>query len=237
MSTLGVARGNGNISHCAAAGHRGRGVPGNGQNQLSEDLLKQLSLRGDLRTFSRGDVLIREGEASDSLYVLVAGELKVYTCGDRGRELVYNVLRPGEFFGEMFLDGGQRSASVRAVCTSLCVVVGPDAFREFMHGYPEFAECLVLKLISRVRHATGQLRSLAMKDVYERTSALLNELAVDDGNVRSIGPAVTQQEIADRIGATREMVNHVIRELLRGGFLVREGKRRIVLVRDLPKHW
>ena len=213
-------------------------MQGGSQNQLSQELLDRLSLRGDLRTFARGEVLIREGEVSDSLYILVAGELKVYTSGDKGRELVYNVLRPGEFFGEMFLDGGPRSASVRAVSTSLCVVVGSSAMREFMHAFPEFAECLVLKLIARVRHATQQVRNLAMKDVYERTSALLNELAIiEEGNVRAIGPAVTQQEIADRVGATREMVNHIIRELMRGGFLVRDGRRRMVLAKELPKHW
>lgn len=237
MSAPGVAGGKGNNSHCNAATNRGVGVAVSGQSQLSDELLSQLSLGGELRTLARGEVLIREGEVSDSLYVLVAGELKVYTRGDKGRELVYNVLRPGEFFGEMFLDGGPRSASVRAVCTSICVVIGPDKFRDFMRGYPEFAECLVLKLISRVRHATEQLRSLAMKDVYERTSALLNQLAVDEGSVRAIGPAVTQQEIADRIGATREMVNHIFRALVRGGFLVRDGKRRMLLAKELPKHW
>jgi CRP/FNR family cyclic AMP-dependent transcriptional regulator len=206
------------------------------KHQLSDELLSQLVARGDLRTFARGDLLIREGDQSDSLYILVAGELKVFTCGERGRELVYNVLRPGEFFGEMFLDGGPRSASVKAVCTSICVVVAREEFRDFMREYPEFAESLVLTLISRVRHATEQLRDLALKDVYERAASLLNELAVAEGNVRTIRPAVTQQEIADRIGATREMVNHVIRDLVRGGFLVREG-RQMILARDLPKRW
>jgi CRP/FNR family cyclic AMP-dependent transcriptional regulator len=207
------------------------------QDQLSKELLSQLSLRGQLRTFARGELLIQEGEQSDSLFILVAGELKVFTQGENGRELVYNVLRPGEFFGELFLDGGPRSASVKAVCTSMCVIVGPNEFRSFLGGYPEFAECLVLKLISRVRHATEQLRAMAMKDVYQRAVALLNDLAVADGDVRAIDKSITQQEIADRIGATREMVNHVIRELVRGGFLVRDRDRRMVLAKELPKHW
>ena len=207
------------------------------QASLSEDLLAQLSLRGEMRTFARGEQLITEGERSDALYILVSGELKVYTRGENGRELVYNVLRPGEFFGEMFLDGGPRSASVKAVCTCLCVVVGPAEFKAFLGAYPEFAECLVMKLISRVRHATEQLRSIAMQDVYQRAASLLNDLAVDDGEVRAIDKSITQQEIANRIGATREMVNHVIRELERGGFVVRDRQRRIVLAKDLPKHW
>jgi CRP/FNR family transcriptional regulator, cyclic AMP receptor protein len=207
------------------------------QDQLSKELLSELSLRGQLRTYGRGELLIREGEQSDSLYILVTGELKVFTQDDSGRELVYNVMGPGEFFGELFLDGGTRSASVKAVRTSICVVVGPTEFRAFLGGYPEFAECLVLKLISRVRHATEQLRAMAMKDVYERATALLNELAVEDGDVRAIDKSITQQEIANRIGATREMVNHIIRELVRGGFLVRDEERRMILAKELPKHW
>jgi CRP/FNR family cyclic AMP-dependent transcriptional regulator len=207
------------------------------RKQLSEDLLANLSTRGDLRTFARGQMLITEGEMSDALYILVAGELKVFTSDERGRELVYNVLRPGEFFGEMFLDGGPRSASVKAVCTSMCVVIAPGEFREFMRVYPEFAESLVLMLISRVRHATEQAKSLALNGVYERAVSLLNELAIEDGCVRSIDQGVTQQEIADRIGATREMVNHIIRDLLRGGFLVRDEQRRLVLAKPFPKHW
>jgi CRP/FNR family cyclic AMP-dependent transcriptional regulator len=204
---------------------------------ISKDLLSKLELRGTLHTFARGELLIREGEHSDSLFILISGELKVFTCAEKGRELVYNVLRPGEFFGELFLDGGPRSASVKALCTSTCVVVGPDEFRSFLASYPEFAESLVQKLISRVRHATEQLRDLALKDVYQRTAALLNELAVDEGGVRAIDASMTQQEIADRIGATRETVNHIIRELVRGGFLVRDPDRRMVIAKALPKHW
>lgn len=200
-------------------------------------MLSSLSARGDLRTFARGVILITEGEMSDSLYVLVAGELKVFTRDERGRELVYNVLSPGECFGEMFLDGGPRSASVKAVCTSICAVIAPDELRRFMQENPEFAECLVLKLIERVRHATEQTRRLALSGVYERAVALLDELAVGANGVRAIEPALTQQDIADRIGATREMVNIVLRDLTRGGFLVRDEQHRMVLPKQLPKHW
>ncbi len=206
-------------------------------DQLSDRLLAQLATRGNPRTYQRGELLFEEGEQSDSLYILLSGELKVFTRGDNGRELVYNLLRPGELFGELFLDGGPRSASVKATCASECMVVGPVEFGEFMRSYPEFAECLVLKLIARVRHVTEQLRSMATKDAYERVAALLNELAVDEGGARVIDKGITQQEIADRVGATREMVNHVIRELERGGFVVRDRDRRMVLAKELPKHW
>ena len=208
-----------------------------GNDQLSNHLLAQLSARGNPRTYARGEVLIEEGASSDSLFILLAGELKVFTRAENGRELVYNVMHPGEFFGELFLDGGPRSASVKAVTTSTCVVVGREQFRDFMTSHPEFAERLVLKLISRVRHVTEQLRSVATKDVYCRVTSLLGELAVKEGGLRVLDKSVTQQEIADRIGATREMVNHILRELTRGGFLERDADRRIVLAKELPRHW
>jgi CRP/FNR family cyclic AMP-dependent transcriptional regulator len=200
-------------------------------------LLLNLGERGDLRRYARGELLINEGELSDALYILVSGQVKVFTRDERGRELVYNILKPGEFFGEMFLDGGTRSASAKADSDVQCVVVGPAEFREFMKAYPEFAECLVVKLIQRVRHATEQTRSLALSGVYERTAAMLNRLAVEEDGVRAVRVAVTQQELADRVGATREMVNHVLRELVRGGFLERDEGRRIVITKPLPKHW
>lgn len=203
--------------------------------QLSAELVASLSRRGDLREFPRGELIIHEGDQSDALYILVSGEVRVFTRDGRGRELVYNILQPGEFFGELFLDGGPRSASARAATDAQCVVVGPDAFRGFMREYPEFAECLVMKLIARVRHATQQTRSLALSGVHERTVALLNRLAVVENGERLLPPAVTQQEIADRIGASREMVNHVLRDLARGGWLTRRKDRRMVLAAELPK--
>jgi CRP/FNR family cyclic AMP-dependent transcriptional regulator len=208
-----------------------------GGDQLSAQLLAQLTTRGNPRTYQRGEVLFEEGSRSDSLFILLSGELKVFTRGDHGRELVYNVMRSGEFFGELSLDGGPRSASVKAVTTSICVVVGRELFRDFLTTYPEFAESLVLKLIARVRHATEQLRSVALKDVYGRVVTLLNELAVERNGLRSLDRSVTQQEIADRVGASREMVNQIFRDLVRGGYIEKDKERHMLIARELPRNW
>lgn len=204
---------------------------------LSDELLSELAERGDLRSYPRGEILIQEGEQSDALYILIAGRVKIFTRDERGRELIYNVLSAGEYFGEMFLDGGSRSASAKAVTAVECVLVGPEAFRGFLNTYPEFAESLVLTLIARVRHATQQIRSLALSGVYERTVQLLNRLAVDEDGARMLPVAMTQQEMAERIGATREMVNQIMQGLVRGGFLSRAGDRRLVIAKELPKQW
>jgi CRP/FNR family transcriptional regulator, cyclic AMP receptor protein len=203
---------------------------------LSEELLAELAGHGSVRRFARGQVLITEGAASDALYVLIAGQMKVFTNGERGRELIYNMLGPGEFFGEMFLDGGLRSASVKASADSLCVVIGQEKFRSFMAAYPEFAERLVLKLIGRVRHATRQIKGLGLDGVYERIAVLINQIPPDAQGDRLIPAAMTQTEIAGRVGATREMVSHVFRDLTRNGFMVKDDQKRFRVVKELPKH-
>ena len=205
--------------------------------QLSVELLENLSGRGDIVRFARGEMLMTEGEVATSLHILLAGQLKVFTRDPKGRELIYNILEPGEFFGEMFLDGGPRSASVKAIVDSRCVVVGQTQLRSFMAAYPEFAECLVQTLIERLRHATAQIKGLALDGVYERTIVLLDQVAITDGEQRLVPPTLTQQEIADRVGATREMVNLIFRALTRGGFLSKDKRRRTLIIKDLPKHW
>ena len=133
-------------------------------SKISPELLARLSDRGGLRNFARGELLIREGEASDDVYILLAGELKAFTRDANGREFVYNIMTPGEFFGELSLDGRPRSASVQATHSSICVVVAQAEVQAFLGEYPEFAKALVMKLIARVRAATAQARSLGLDE-------------------------------------------------------------------------
>lgn len=215
-----------------------RAMPEERADTLSPELLSQLAQCGDAKWYGRNQMLIVEGAVSDALYILIAGQLKVFTQDSKGRELVYNILQPGEFFGELFLDGGLRSASVKAVVDSQCIVIDHLAIRGFMKTYPEFAECLVYKLIARLRHATQLSKSLALHDVYERTVDLLNRVALNEpDDIRVVPPSMTQQEIADRVGATREMINHILRDLTRGGFLARDEKKRLVFTKMPPKRW
>jgi len=134
-------------------------------SKISPELLAKLSDRGGQRNYARGELLIREGEASTEVYILLAGELKAFTSDANGNELVYNVMTPGEFFGELSLDGGRRSASVQATHSSMCVVVAQADVQAFLGEYPEFAEALVMKLIARVRWVTAQAKSLGLDGV------------------------------------------------------------------------
>ena len=127
-------------------------------SKISPELLAKLSDRGGQRTYARGEVLIREGEASTEVFILLAGELKAYCTDAQGREIVLNTMTPGEFFGELSLDGGARTATVEATHGSICVVVPQAEVQAFLGEYPEFAEALVMSLIARVRAATRQAK-------------------------------------------------------------------------------
>ena len=204
--------------------------------RISPNLIRLLGERGDVRRVARGDILIHEGDLSDGLFILLKGVLKVFTKDDRGREVIYNSLEPGEVLGEMFLDGGPRSASVKAMTAVECIEVRGSQIPDLMRTYPEFSEALVVKLIERLRHATLQIRSLALDGVFARTVASINELAIAKSDERILPATVTQQEIASRIGATREMVNHVFRDLTKAGYLVRDEQVGWFITRSLPKH-
>ena len=208
-----------------------------GTNALSGELLAQLALRGDVRTYARNDVLILEGAVSDALFILLSGQLKVFSQDAKGREVVYNVLSAGEIFGEMFMDGGVRSASVKAMVDSQCILVDEVHIREFIKAYPEFAECLIHSLIPRLRNATLMIKELVLSDVYQRTVTLLNRVSSTEGDLRIVPKSMTQQEIADRVGATREMINHVMKKLTQDGLLARDETRRLVFNKSLPSRW
>jgi CRP/FNR family cyclic AMP-dependent transcriptional regulator len=205
--------------------------------QRAQALLENLAECDAVVRFAPGDIVVREGEDAQAAYLVLAGLLQVFTTERNGRMLVYNTLQPGDMFGEMLLDGGKRSASVRALCASECLLLPGDRLRAILRADPDACEALIVSLISRLRHATVTIRDLAMKNVYERVRALLEELAVDAGEVRCIPGRITQQDIANRIGATREMVNHVFSDLIRGGHIALDAQHRITLQGTLPKRW
>ena len=186
------------------------------------------------RRFVADEVLFREGEPCDGLYVLLTGKLKVYSAGAGGRELVYEVVGPGALLGELSLDGGPRSASVKALTDATCLVAKPGVVRELMRRDPELADLMIAFLIARARHSTRLTRSIALDGVPERVVALLESVAYPVGEIRRIPSELTQQEIADRIGASREMVHKVIGALIRNGYLHRDEKRRMSIVKALP---
>jgi len=199
--------------------------------------IRALALRGEVRRYRKNTVLVQEGELGDSTYVLLQGRVRVYSNDEDGREITYGIIEAGDYFAEMWLDGGPRSASVVSLEPCVCSVVGRTALREHLASDPDFALALVARVIRRAREATRQARDLALKDVYGRLAgALESRRGAAAGGQPVVLEPLTHQTLATQIGASREMVSRLLKDLERGGY-VALGLRRITLLRKLPARW
>jgi len=188
------------------------------------------------RAYPKSTIIVSEGDRTDSLYIILEGRVKAFVSDDRGHEVVLSTQGPGEYFGEMVLDEGPRSASVMTLEPSRFLVVPKKDFRDFVARNPAFALSLLEKLIHRARALTESVKSLALMDVYGRVARLLLELAEERDGALVIGERLTQQEIASRVGASREMVSRILKDLTNGGYVAIE-RSRMVLTRRPPAHW
>lgn len=197
----------------------------------------KLAALGVQRRYRTHAVLIEEGDHGDTIYIVLSGRLRAFVSDARGREATLGLHGPGEYVGEMSLDGRPRSASVQAVEPSVCAVVTRDTMLRHIAADPEFALGLIVRLIGRARLATESARSMALLDVYSRLRLLLEARAklLDDGT-RVIAERLTHQAIASEIGCSREMVSRLMKDLEAGGYTT-QRERRLVLVKDLPARW
>ena len=203
-------------------------------------LLRALARRGELRRIRRGVQLITEDDIGDTLYIVLEGRLRAYAAGSDGREVTYGDYGPGEYVGEMGLDGGRRSAHVEVLQPALCAVIVRPTLEAFLAEQPRFAFELLAKVIRRARAATMGLKQIALNDVYGRLKAMLETISLPDPHGdpgrRIAAPAPSHLEISQRLGCSREMISRVMKDLERGGY-VEVGRRRIVLLKPLPAKW
>ena len=198
--------------------------------------LRSLARRGVLRTYRKNAVLINEGESGDSLFVLLKGSVKVFAMDESGREITYGTVNEGDYFGEMSLDGGPRSASVMTLEACTCAVLSRTDVSEHLVEEPEFAINLVVQVIRRARAATETARNMALLDVYGRLIALLEDRRGDATEGGATLESITHQDIANRVGASREMVSRLLKDLEKGGY-IELGVKKITLLKKLPARW
>jgi CRP/FNR family transcriptional regulator, cyclic AMP receptor protein len=203
---------------------------------LTPETLRKIAATGVIRTYPKNTVIINEGETGDSLFIVLSGRMKVYASNAAGREVVIAFHGPGEYVGEMSLDGSPRSASVMTVEPTTCAVVNRASVREFLPANPEFAMHLIEKLIQRVRLTTENVKSLALSDVYGRLVKLLLTLAVEREGRLIVPERLTQQDIAERVGASRDMISRLLKDLVAGGYLVIQN-HMITILKKPPHGW
>ena len=199
--------------------------------------LAALVERGIRVRYPKNVVLIQEGDLDDVLFIILRGQVRVYSSGPRGNELTLGIYGPGEYIGEMSLDGGPRSASVITQAPTECARVTGRALRLHIAEHPDFAFELLAKVIRRARAATVSATQVALNDVYGRLALLLKSLArpADAGHA-VIDQRPTHQDIANRLGCSREMVSRLMKDLQRGGYVVKNGAA-LQVQRELPPRW
>ena len=203
---------------------------------LSEQDIAALSRRAVTRAFPKNTIILNEGDQTDSLYIILSGRVKVFLANEEGKEIVLDTQGPGEYFGEMVLDEGPRSASVMTLEPCRFQLIPKDDVKALLQSHPDFAMHLVCKLIYRGRVLTEHVKSLALQNVYGRFAKLLNEMAVPQDGKRVLQEKLSQQEMANRIGASREMINRIVKDLTTGGYISVDGQR-IVIHKPLPANW
>ena len=183
----------------------------------------------------KNTVILTEGEAGDSLYLIVQGRVKVFIGDEDGREIILKILAPGDFFGEMsMIDRQPRSASVSTLEPSVFRVLSHQAFQDCLDRTPRIGSIVMQALAKRLRDADRKISTLALMDVYGRVAATLTELAITTNGKTMVGERLSQQDIANMVGASREMVNRILKDLSERGYITVESKSITILNENLP---
>lgn len=204
---------------------------------VMSEALSELAARGELRRYRKGTLLIQEGDHGDTIFIIQSGRLRAFSAGDNDREITYGIYGPGEYVGEMGLDGLPRSASVMALEPTVCSMVTRRTLEAHLAEQPDFAFELLAKVIRRARAATLSAKGMALNDVYGRLKQLLETSAVPqpDGT-RRLTERLTHLELAHRVGCSREMITRQLNDLQQGGY-VSTGRSELVLLKPLPPRW
>ncbi len=194
------------------------------------------ALRSTMATvdLGRGEVLFQEGDPGDRLYVIIDGKVKLGRASGDGRENLLAVLGPGEMFGELSLfDPGPRNATATAVADTTLIGLGNEDLTTWLAGRPDVARQLLRALARRLRRTNEALADLVFSDVPGRVAKALLDLSERFGRSSEDGLRVahdlTQEELAQLVGASRETVNKALADFASRGWLRLEARAVVLL--------
>ena len=204
---------------------------------LSANQLASIGAHAAWRLLEKGEVIVRQGELADSFFVIASGKVKVYmTEGDR--EVILKTLSAGEYFGELpMFDQEPRSASVAAIERCHLQTLSYKSFQNVMEGSADIARRVLETLAKRLRDADRKISTLALMDISSRVSRTLLELAIVTNGRKVVGEPFTQKDLAGMVGASREMVNRTLRDLMQQGFIDVQRRSITILNENLPIHY
>ncbi len=171
--------------------------------------------------FRRGQALVEQGQKSNALFILLTGRARVMTSDSRGREVILATLSQGDYLGEMsIIDNEPHSATVRAEVQTDVLMLGRAEFARCLTENASMSLVVMRGLVKRLRHADRKIESLALLDVYGRVAHALLDFAIADAQGQLIiKEKISRQDLAKMVGASREMVSRVMKDLEERGFI------------------
>jgi CRP/FNR family cyclic AMP-dependent transcriptional regulator len=187
--------------------------------------------------FKRGEVLVEQGHKTDAMYILLNGRVRVLTSDQRGREVILAVLKSGDYVGEMsMIDNEPHSATVRAELQTDTLVLSRADFERCLPDASSLSYAIMRGLVRRLRHADRQIQSLALLDVFDRVAQSLVDMSEWSDGQRVIALRVNRQDLARMVGASREMVSRVMKDLEERGAIQTRADGSVLLNDTLMRH-
>ncbi len=205
-------------------------------NTLDQQGLQSLADIAIRRSYKKNMVIIQQGDDTNTMFILIEGEMRVYVEDEEGKQLTVRILKPGDSFGEVALIGDfPRTASVVTITDTVVAAFSREKYLSFLKQHPEIALALAKALAKIVRDTTEELGSIALCDVYGRIIHIFEKYAVEADDRRLV-PRFTHREIAGMIGSSREMVSKILKDLENGSYISITDKH-YVINKNLPANW
>ena len=203
---------------------------------MSKEDIDSIASKTVIRQYPKNTVVVSQGDETDSFYIIMEGKVDVFLQNDKGKEIIINTLGVRQAFGELAPLGRiPRQASIITTEDSTFGIISRQIFMDTLLTKPTVSMQIIDMLVHRIRDLTEEVSSLALEDVYNRVVRVLYKHAEEVGE-KLITDKLTQQDIASRVGATREMVHRILKELKTGGYISIEGKH-ITIEKKLPPGW
>lgn len=206
-------------------------------SELDEAALQQILARSRTLSLRKNAILMSEGDIGESMYVILSGSVRIFVSEEDGNEMTLSIDGRGACIGEIsLLDDEPRTASAVTTEKSEVLAISKASFIELLAEHPNIALDIIRALTARLRRATDGIRSLALRNVYQRLVLKLEELSTTRDDEKFLERKYSHQELGKMIGASREMVGKVMAELVKGGY-VEVRDQHLHLLREFPHDW
>ena len=205
-------------------------------NILDERGLQSLANIAIRRTYKKNMIIIQQGDDTNTMFILIEGEMRVYVEDEHGKELTLRIIKSGDSFGEVALIGDfPRTASVVTINDCVVAAFSREKYLPFLKQHPEISLALASSMANLVRDTTEEISNIALCNVYGRITYILEKYAIEADDRRLV-PKFTHREIAGMIGSSREMVSKILKELEKGSYISITDKN-YVIQKNLPANW